>query len=351
MRKTNLKKLAAVVLSAAMVLSMGGMTAFAAEQDVATLEFTKTITKAENVYVPAVGTIEFEVVPGEAGTDANKKIVMAGIEDGLNVTDQATFTVDSTTLADTTVSDKVTLTINPNVFYDNEDVLMPGIYRYELTEKNHNYDGLSYDNTNYYVDVYVTEEIVDGNAVDTFKAVMYKSTDSSSKLENVENVYTTNKLTVEKEVTGNQGDKNEKFNFTITINGVKGESYYYLVNDTVQENALVCNDDGVATLSIALAHGDKVEIVGLSEKDTFTVVEAEANENEYNTTYKVNGADVDAINSVEEGNADKAVVVENNKTVTTPTGIALTFAPYALLVALAGVFGFFFLRKKREEEV
>lgn len=56
------------------------------------------------------------------------------------------------------------------------------------------------------------------------------------------------------------------------------------------------------------------------------------------------------VETPENGNtADRDVLVDNNKAVTTPTGIAMTFAPYALMVAFAGVFAVMFLRKKRED--
>ncbi len=38
----------------------------------------------------------------------------------------------------------------------------------------------------------------------------------------------------------------------------------------------------------------------------------------------------------------------NEKKADTPTGIAMTFAPYAVMVAFAGVFAVMFLRKKEK---
>ena len=43
------------------------------------------------------------------------------------------------------------------------------------------------------------------------------------------------------------------------------------------------------------------------------------------------------------------IVVTNARSATTPTGIAMTFAPYIVMVAFAGVFAVMFLRKKRED--
>ena len=47
--------------------------------------------------------------------------------------------------------------------------------------------------------------------------------------------------------------------------------------------------------------------------------------------------------------ADTTVAYRNDKVVTTPTGIVMTFGPYVLLIALAGVFATLFFRRKREE--
>ena len=50
------------------------------------------------------------------------------------------------------------------------------------------------------------------------------------------------------------------------------------------------------------------------------------------------------------GQKDNAVVVTNSRTADAPaTGVILNIVPYILMVALAGVLAFFFLRKRHYE--
>lgn len=338
------KKLMAGLLTGAMVLSMGGMTAFAETKDVT---FQKEITKEANVYTPAVGTIDFTVVPATGGTNYAGMVVYDGIAEGVSFVSGASFAV-SDGLADTSLTANVTLRIDTTKFYDDEGNLKPGIYRYTVKETDPNYDGLAADMKDYTLDVYVSSTTEAG---DTFEAFLLDLDDPSKKLEKITNVYTTNTLEVEKQVEGNQGNKNKEFNFTITIKGTEGETYY-VTKGTDMLPAMVCGEDGVATLTVALKDDESVVITGLSEEDTFTVVETEANDDGYITTYTLNGeasTEGDLKNGVVEGLSDQTVVVTNTKNVTTPTGIAMTFAPYVAMVVFAGVFAVMFLRKKRED--
>ena len=136
---------------------------------------------------------------------------------------------------------------------------------------------------------------------------------------------------------------NEKFSFEITVNGATGEKYDTSVEDIVLESGKAA--------TVELGNNESIIIYGLSAKDTFTVVEKDANTDGYTTTYTLDDADVqaDGLVDVAEGTADKVVEVTNDKTVTTPTGIAMTFAPYVVMVVFAGVFAVMFLRKKRED--
>ena len=90
-----------------------------------------------------------------------------------------------------------------------------------------------------------------------------------------------------------------------------------------------------------LKDGESIQIYGLTESDKYTVTEADYGSDGYTTT---NGSKTDVV--TDDGDS---YTVTNDKSVTTPTGIVLSFAPYILLVALAGVFGVLFLRRKKEE--
>ena len=104
-------------------------------------------------------------------------------------------------------------------------------------------------------------------------------------------------------------------------------------------------DEEAATFT--LMDGETLHIYGLSEKDTYTVTETDYSTEGYTTT--VNGTKGHSgTGNLTEDNVE--VVFENNKYVTPATGVAMTFAPYVLLVAAAGGLGAVVLGKKKRED-
>ena len=101
--------------------------------------------------------------------------------------------------------------------------------------------------------------------------------------------------------------------------------------------------DGL-TQTFTLMDGETLHIYGLSEKDKYTVTETDYSADGYTTTVKEDNA---------EGflTAD-GITVEfiNRKDVGPATGVAMTFAPYVLLVAAAGGLGAVVLGKKKRED-
>ena len=67
------------------------------------------------------------------------------------------------------------------------------------------------------------------------------------------------------------------------------------------------------------------------------------------TKTEANGTTTATIASAAMGNDNKTVTVTNDKTGEIPTGILMTAAPYAGLVALGGIFAGLFFRHKRED--
>ena len=341
MKRTNLaKKLTAIAMTGVMVMSMG-MTAFAAgplEVAENKITLTKEITRDENVLYPST-TFTFAVAP--FGTE---NVAIAGETDPVvygGVAGGAFFAEGDDTITVTPESTGLTteITLDSSVF------TKPGVFRYVVTETEGDYDGMAYDTDYYYLDLYVIngEEGYDFDAV-VASQVTEEGVVSSEKSDlTFTNDYTTNELTVTKIITGNQANMNEKFSFDITVNGAVGEKYDTSVEDIVLESG--------KSATVELGNNESIIIYGLSANDTFTVVETDANTDGYTTTYTLDDAAVEAdeLVDVAEGTADKVVEVTNDKTVTTPTGIAMTFAPYIVMVAFAGVFAVMFLRKKRED--
>lgn len=367
------KKLMAGLLTGAMVLSMGGMTAFA---EVETADITSgntgvvevegdkvTLTKNinienENALMPNV-KFEFTIAPTDDYIDQSADLSNSGlvIYEGVSggISESAAFEFKP--------GDEKTK--NVDLTLDASKFTAPGIYRYKVTENDFNYtgmgmnpyDGVDKDETTYYLDVYV-----ENGEGETFSpainyVVVSKYNTESEKLEKADlefnNAYTANDLKVTKVVSGNQGDKEKEFTFNVIINGAVGEKYntdYYLEGSESPEVF-----EANTNYQITLSHDESINIYGLSENDTYTVVEVDANKDGYTTTYYNTNDENDELGqrddiiNIKEGLKNREVEVRNERNVTTPTGIAMTFAPYAVMVVFAGVFAVMFLRKKRED--
>ena len=230
----------------------------------------------------------------------------------------------------------------------------PGVYHYLVTETQDTYDGITYDVTPRHVYVYVVNG-TDGYEVEAVKVVKDGDTAKEDNLKIV-NSYgdgsTPNDdihdFIIKKTVTGNQGHKNKPFSFTVTIDGDNAdkegaEKYMAVKTPKTGEAETIHITDGV-TQTFTLMDSETLHIYGLSEKDKYTVTETDYSADGYTTTVKEDNA---------EGTltAD-GITVEfiNHKQVGPATGVAMTFAPYVLLVAAAGGLGAVVLGKKKRED-
>ena len=93
---------------------------------------------------------------------------------------------------------------------------------------------------------------------------------------------------------------------------------------------------------------DTIHIYGLSASDKYTVNETEANMNGYTTTYS--NTDVTTADGATVTADGTEMTVTNYRNASTPTGIAMTYGPYALMVALAGGMAALFLRRRNRED-
>lgn len=352
MKRRMNKRMATAALAGAMVLSMNGMSAFAAVTD---FNLTKKVTTDGNTHAPNT-TFSFTIEP-YVHTDTDKgdtfegEAVSNGVAGGLTLdtANNFSFAPEADTSAFYTKTGKIK--VHPEVFTE------PGIYHYLVTETQGTYNGITYDVTPRHVYVYVVNKTdgKDGYEVQAVKVVKDGETDKADDLEIV-NRYgdgTTpeddvHDFTIKKTVTGNQGNKNKGFEFTVTIDGDdtdKADKEKYKAVKTPKTGdptVMHITDEEAATFT--LMDGDTLHIYGLSENDEYTVTEADYSSEGYTTTVKDNNA---------KGKLEAdGVVVEfiNRKDVGPATGVAMTFAPYVLLVAAAGGLGAVVLGKKKRED-
>ena len=370
----NLGRIATTFLATAMLASVSAVPAFAAKEDVITasnnsITINKAInmTAAEGAGVPDA-TFKFTIGAGQpadgvkvgdmtaiTNTDADK--VMEGFQVAV---DSESFTDED---QDGVYLAGLTLSFNPAAFADTG----AGVYRYTFKEEACSVAGMDIDNTTYTLDVTVGN---DGDNYKIVRAEVYSNADKADKTDTITNTYNTYDLTLDKKVDGLLGDKTKDFAFTIVFtNPDKSATSFQWAYDTdaVTPSYTTVNfgEDGKATVDVSLSHGEDVIFKGLPEDVTYVITEAE--NSEYVASATGTGMNENVVGSNPSTDSDKKVVngdvkVENvaqdvavsytnvNVNDETPaTGIAMNVAPYALLVAVAGVACFFFLRKRRED--
>lgn len=338
-----IKKMAAVLMAGAMMTALA-VPVMAADvepsqaprQPVKKVTLTKVVDKYAYSYAPNT-TFKFKVEPAAGGTDGT---TLTGITGGVTFAqgaDEITFTPEMGVIGKTTVENSTDLTVNEAAFANQK----PGIYRYVVSEvpptAAESFEGVGYSEEEIYFDVY---KYSDG----TFE-YCFEDGDKNKVDGKITNTYQhggegkVNDLKITKTVSGNMRNESEDFDFEIEVTPSNSGEKFYVKSSTGEE--LKTNWDGTKT-TIQLKHNESATIYGLSGNDTYTVKEVKANQNGYET--KIDN--VKTTTGVVSGkiSADKSVAYENHKETTSPTGIAMDIAPYAIMVATAFVLGFAFLR-------
>lgn len=370
MEKRMLKKVSTVTAAGIMMTAMLGMQVSAAESSDSEAAvkknptITKQITKESNIYAPKT-TFKFTVAPGTAvPAGENQEAIYAGPAKGVTLDKDVIASVP----ADSDIgNEKITvgttkLNVNESVFTTGENA-KPGIFRYVVSEvaadKDRNaYEGVAYTTEQKYFDVYVTSDD-EGN----LEVSSYLFVDKNNPKSKGEGVFTNDysshhdtlkDLTVKKEVTGNQGNRNKDFKFTIKVDGAAGEQYYVTFSDGKAPTTLVSGE----AKTITLKDNETAKIFGLSETDEYTVTEASYADDGYTTTID-NEEKLTATGTIKKdtearttaANGDKNITVVNDKTTNSPTGIFLHIAPYIALIGVAIASSLLFFRRKRVKDM
>lgn len=377
------KKLTAALLTGAMVMSMGGMTAFA---EVTAIDLKKNVATDGNTYAPNE-TFNFSIISGAAGSLENGDLYFAG-----NDTKDGTIPLTANGIEFSSADGMGTSGIisqDGTISIDASKYEKSGIYHYVLSEiepSSSPYEGIEYSKEKYDVFVYVQEKDSTNETYEVV-AVTSKKEGTDSETTNVvdgkeektsaieftnhygdsENDDEINELTITKTVSGAQGEKGKSFTFDITVTAQNGKNEKYKIvkvdKDGIESDLATLESGKENTYTEVIKSGESIKIYGLSKGDIVTVDEADYyTADHYKTTYtksesgfsvqEVKDTDVTGNENYITGTVtgkDAVITVENSKDAATPTGIAMTFAPYAVMVAFAGVFAVMFLRKKRED--
>jgi len=258
----------------------------------------------------------------------------------------------------------------------------PGVYRYKITENDTDEKGITKDSTPRFLDVYV-ESDNDGNL--SIKGYVFHTQNKSQKKDGTNpeeknkgftNTYTTQDLTLTKNVTGNQGYRDQYFKFHVNITDLDGGARLFLTDkdgkkpykstDTVayaynkdtgtrtagqnrfvategttianitegeadaQGLAITADASGHAAFDVYLKHGESLKVNGLTKDAKYTVKEtsedysASATKDAQPLTLNPGKDDenkhTDATD-VQTLAGDETVAFINNREGTLPTGI------------------------------
>lgn len=215
------------------------------------------------------------------------------------------------------------------------------MYEYTLKEVAGTTAGVDY----YANNIKLVVTVVNGEKGKLRIAAVHTESTGEAKSDNFPNTYKAGELDVSKTVTGNLGDKNKYFEFTVTLTGETGKDYplTYKVTGAQKEGnpTEVTVEAGKAKeYTFNLKHGDTVHIENLPYGVKYTVAETAAAG--YTTTST--GAD-GTISAV-----DQTAAFTNTKNGEVDTGVVLNNMPYILVLAvLAAGVAVFIIRKRRED--
>ena len=402
MRK-NVNKLATLALSGMMVMSMA-LPAFAAPGAAAAPKQTfsapvikKVLYTDGHTYAPAT-TFHFDVAFDSAThsfKDGNSTIQDLGTPTdttdnvAVKVADIAFKPADGLGLP---MSDGRYFERSGNITVNTTKFPGPGYYLFTMKERNDHYEGIRYDESTYKLLVIITLDASGNKHSQVTVSRMNADGSLNTKTEYVGNNYgrevipppTPDKppitpdepdkdvhdVTIKKVVTGDMvADKTMKFRLTVTITPTNKAGMTTGLNEryevTGEGTAAAGNDyieAGTPKTFEVKDGGNGFNIHGLTDGDMITV--KEENGQSYTMTVKADEANKvsPAITTDYMGvtnyttpafaalKNNAKVTVQNHKGSITPTGIVMSVAPYALMLAVAGGLGVVFFNRKKEEE-
>lgn len=153
---------------------------------------------------------------------------------------------------------------------------------------------------------------------------------------NFENTYSAGTLKVTKTVTGNLGDKDKEFDFTVTFTKPEGKNWD--MDGIVLPIGATKNSDG--TYSFKLKHGATAEFKNLPYGVSYVVEEADYSSEGYTITEKA--GDNSSINAPET-----TAAFTNSKTGSIDTGVTTESLPYVVLMGFVVLAGAALLLKRK----
>ena len=213
-----------------------------------------------------------------------------------------------------------------------------GIYEYTLIEKNGTTAGVAY----YGDAIKLVVTVINGDDGKLRVAAVHTESEGADKSDTFENTYSAGTLKISKTVTGNMGDKNKYFEFTVLLSGRSGMTYpetFAVSGGSYAQNPTTIMLSEETTFM--LKHGDTISIANLPYDVDYMVIEMAADG--YTTTSTNETGRISA--------AEQTAAFTNVKNSAVDTGVMLDSLPYVLmLAAVLGGAAVMVVRRRRGAE-
>lgn len=311
----------------------------------------------------------------EEGTELKITKVFSGI-DGQNITPNVDFSFEispySQEITETTKDnldvmkgiDSKTVKVSykngtkdsiQHVIFDFKQIKFPkaGIYRYTVKEGPVTVPGITRDDREYVVDLYVLLNQDSGDFVPKY-VVSYQSNQKEKKPIEFKNELKTTKLKIVKKVTGNAGEKDRKFDFVVNLEAnqeySKGQKVILTRNTRDSENQDIVFEIGKDN-AFQLKNDESLELTNLPYGIKYSVKETKVDNYEQTATFSEGDNNLSVpYNLGTSKTSDETpdeIIVTNKREGIIPTGVVSTIVPYVALSAVA-IGGAVYMLKKKE---
>lgn len=368
----KLKKFFAGVLAAAMMLTVGATSAFAAgtqpgskitrNDGKAMVTLTKQLT-VKNGVAPSGMEFEFKIEPGDADSvnHVEKGVVDSGFQNP---------TVIMTPAAGQTYTAKSDTPYTAEFMFDlvellGENATKLGKYAYTITEVDPKLPGITKDNEalNMVVSVVNADENNPDGKNFAYYVALRKGNATNKAEGKFNNNYETNSLTLAKTVKGNFGDLSETFTFYVTFKKGDTEKDYTDIQFAKSVDGIsITEKDGGATATtltygkeyaVTLKHGQNVQFTNIPNGVTYTITEDTSKDGWQYKVSLASNPDVELSDATTEGtvNTTATVTFINDHQGTPDMGVVLDNAPYIAMLAIVVIGGVaLMLNKRRRDE-
>lgn len=366
----KLKKFFAGIVAAAMMLTVGATSAFAAgtqpttkitpNEGKAMVTLTKQLT-VKNGVAPSGMEFEFKIEPGTA--NAAEHVVAGEVASGFQ-NPTVTMTPESGTYTATTTPYKAEFSFDLVELLGGNATKL-GKYAYTITEVEPNLPGITKDNDalNMVVSVVNADKDNPNGSHYAYYVALRKGTATEKAEGKFNNDYETNSLTLSKKVKGNFGDLGETFTFYVTFNkGDATKDYTDILFDKHGDGITITEKNGGAAATaltygkdyaVTLKHGQDVQFTNIPNGVTYTIAEDTTKADWQYTVSLESNPSVALSNATTEGTVSETATVTfiNDHQGTPDMGVVLDNAPYIAMLAIVAIGGVaLMLNKRRRDE-